>query len=189
MDELRRSIENTLGSTGPIPRQLVRGWIQQASDVEVDALLYRLTSEAWSRIEPRVESAEVCALIQRYLLRCIQENPNSDVALSRYEAAGDLEAWVDHLAGIEDTREVLQGVVSAVTALFLAGDDQVRRAIGTGFLEHVLEQVTMRPLFAHWAHDDRLREAWQHALAWGEAHPNFVKGLRAGLRAAAPDNE
>jgi hypothetical protein len=35
-------------------------------------------------------------------------------------------------------------------------------------------------LFAGWAQDDRLRQAWQAALAWGEAHPGFTRGLATG---------
>jgi len=34
-----------------------------------------------------------------------------------------------------------------------------------------------------------LQEAWRQALAWGEAHPNFTKGLREQLRAAQLDQE
>ena len=187
MDELNRSILNALESDGPIPRQRVRGWIHQAATVQADALLYKLTREAWSRIEPCLEKAEACTLIERYLLGCIRENPQGGVALTRYEAAGELEAWFDRLADMDDTRDVLQSAVGAVTTLFLAGDDEVRGAIETGFLEHVLEQAQMRPLFSHWAHDERLQEAWRLALAWGQAHPNFTKSLRAELRAMSDD--
>jgi hypothetical protein len=182
MDELTRSIRSALQSKDRIPGPLVREWIQRASDVETDALLYQLTREGWNRIEPRLEAAETCALIQRYLLGCIRDNPNSGSALSRYEAAGELEAWFDHLASQEDTHEILRGIVGEITTLFLNGDDQVRAAVETGFLEHVLEQPRMRPLFSEWANDERLEEAWRHALAWGEAHPNFMRGLREQLR-------
>jgi hypothetical protein len=189
MDELEASIHVALGSGDPIPRELVREWIQRADRVEADAMLYKLTDEAWNRIEPPLEGQETCTLIERYLLRCIRENPQGGGALSRYEAAGAREAWFDHLSSTEDGPNRLQTVVAAVTDLFLRGDDQVRLAIETGFLEHVLEQPTLRPLFSHWAHDDRLQDAWQACLAWGEAHPNFVKNFRAGTREPQPDDE
>jgi len=143
MDELKQSIQIALVSEEPISRQLVREWIRRAASVEADALLYKLTRDAWNRIEPNLESVETCALIQRYLLRCIGENPQGGTALNRYEAAGELEAWFDHLAGMEDKRDILHRVVAGVTELFLNGDDDVRRAIETGFLEHVLEQRTL----------------------------------------------
>ena len=110
-------------------------------------MLYKLTDEAWNRIEPPLEGQETCALIQRYLLRCIRENPQGGAALSRYEAAGVLEAWFDHLASTQDGPAPLQAVVVAVTDLFLGGDDLVRGAIATGFLKHVLEQPALRPYF------------------------------------------
>jgi hypothetical protein len=84
MDELRESIQTALGSEVPVPRQLVREWIQRADSVEVDALLYKLTGEAWNRIQPQLDSEETCALIRRYLLRCIRENPEGGIALSRH---------------------------------------------------------------------------------------------------------
>lgn len=68
-----------------------------------------------------------------------------------------------------------------VTELYLASGEDVRAAIETGFLEHVLEQERLRQYFSHWGADERLREPWENALAWGEAHPDFTKRLRAGL--------
>jgi hypothetical protein len=188
MGELKESIQAALGSEAPIPRALVREWIQKADSVQVDALLYELTRDAWNRVEPYLDSAETCALIQRYLLRCIREDPKDGNAQSRYEAAGELERWVDYLADREDAGGILQAVAAAVTELFLSSDDHVRRAIETGFLEHVLEQRKLRHLFADWAHDERLQDAWRHALAWGNAHPNFVKTLREHVRVVQDDD-
>jgi hypothetical protein len=189
MNQLRDAIQSALESEGPIPRQQVRQWIQSADSVEAEALLYQLTRDAWNRIEPRLESDETSALIQRYLLRCIRDDPEAGVVLSRYEAASELERWFDYLAEREDAHDIVQGLVIAVTDLFLGSDDNVRRAIETGFLEHVLEQRKLRHWFSHWAVDERLHEAWRLALAWGDAHPNFVKGLRAHLQAVQSDAE
>jgi hypothetical protein len=130
-----------------------------------------------------------CTFIRRYLLRCILEDPKGGRAFSRHEGAGILEEWFDNLAEMEGTGDILLGVVTAVTDLFLSGDDQVRRAIETGFLEHVFDQRKLRHLFSDWAYDERLQDAWQHALAWGDTHPNFMKSLRATIRAAEPEEE
>jgi hypothetical protein len=179
MDELKRSIEEARASNRAISRACVRGWIERSAAVEVDALLYKLTREAWSRIEPELERDETCAFIERYLLACIRQDPHDDEALSRYEAAYELEVWFDHGARTAGGGDVLPRLVSAVTSLFLTSGREVQTAIETGFLEHVLEQPAMRPLFAHWAQDERLQDAWRHALAWGEAHPHFMSNLRA----------
>lgn len=189
MNEFHQSIRRALESESRISRKRVRHWIQRADSAEADALLYKLTGEAWNRIEPPLEPAETCALIQRYLLRCVRENPEGGFALNRYDAAGQLESWFDHLADMEDSHEILHGVAAAVTDLFLRSDESVRQAIETGFLEHVLEQRRLRPFFSDWAHDERLGDAWRRALAWGEAHPDLMKGLRERLREAQSEDE
>ena len=83
----------------------------------------------------------------------------------------------------DDTHDIAQRVAVAVTDLFLAGAAPTRGVIERGFLEHVLEQRSLWSSSANWARDDRLQEAWRHALAWGDAHTNFTKGLREQLRA------
>ncbi|MEO7932457.1 MAG: hypothetical protein ABIT76_04785 [Chthoniobacterales bacterium] len=117
-----------------------------------------------------------------YLLRCIRDDPQDGDTPTRYEAAGELEVCFDDIAKRSDADDMLTELAAAVTQLFLASDESVQRAIETGFLEHVLEQPKLRRFFAHWEGDDRLREAWDCALAWGEAHPNFTKGLRDELQ-------
>lgn len=78
-------------------------------------------------------------------------------------------SWFQHLSRLGDeTAPALGEAVSAVTALYLASDDDVRTAIETGFLEHVLEDEEFRPSFAAWSEDDRLRPAWRAALAWAK---------------------
>jgi hypothetical protein len=190
MGVVKEAVTEALKADDRLDRVQVREWILRASDVEELALLYRLTDEGWNRIDPHLETEETCALIRDYLLRCILEDPQDGPALTRYEAAGELEAWFDHLAGMsEDGGAILRASAAAVTQAFLAGDDAVRRAIEHGFLEHVLEQSGLRPLFEHWATDSRLEGAWRTALAWGQAHPDFMKGLRGELRDAGSPEE
>jgi len=181
MDELDAAIDAALQSDDSIPRETVREWIRTAQTVESLACLYRLTNEAWNRIQPRLDPDETRFLIRRYLLLCIRMDPQHSIALPRYEAAAVLESWFDHLASMAGARKTLQEVTTAVTDFFLSGDEQIRLAIETGFLEHVLEQPSLRPFFSHWAQDKRLQGAWQRSLAWGEAHPNQMKRLREQL--------
>lgn len=182
MAELTAAIQAAIESNELIERERVRVWIHDAIDLKTVALLYRLSCEAWNRIEPYLERDETSRLICRYFLFCIRENPQDGTGLQRYDAAGDLESWIDHLSNTEGTQGNLQEVAAAITTLCLESDADVRVAIETGFLEHVLEQVKLRPLFAHWGEDERLKESWHHALAWGEAHPDYMKGIREQLR-------
>ena len=179
--DLSIAVRATLEGRGQIQRDEVIGWCRAAEDLESLHLLYRLTAEGHERIHPHLGQQESCELIQRYLLACVRLDPREDGILTRYEAAQTLVGWFQHLSSLrEDTTLVLGGAAAAVTKSYLEGDGDVKLAIETGFLEHLLEDVEFRPLFSAWAEDDRLRKAWHAALAWGEAHPGFTRSLLRG---------
>jgi hypothetical protein len=69
-----------------------------------------------------------------------------------------------------------------VKNLYLESGQAVRDAIETGFLEHALESKALRPYFEDWASDARLQASWNRALAWGEAHPDYMAGLFQQVR-------
>jgi hypothetical protein len=189
MSEVAPAVQAALDSDTPIPRDLVAEWCQVADDVRSLALLYRLTGEAYDRIVPPLGQQETCRLIQKYLLACLRLNPEDGVAFSRYQAAWTLVSWFQHLSRLPDTMPILRDAASTVTQLYLESDAEVRTAIETGFLEHVLEDEEFRPLFAGWAQDDRLSETWQAALAWGEPHPGFTRGLATSQADGDSGNE
>jgi hypothetical protein len=83
----------------------------------------------------------------------------------------------DHLVAMEGTSSVLSSAANAVKNLYLESGQEVRDAIETGFLEHALESKALRPYFEDWASDARLQAPWNRALAWGEAHPDYMAGL------------
>lgn len=115
MTDVKRAISEALTSDSRLTREMVREWLRGANDLETLALLYRLTDEAWHRIDPHVELEETCSLIQTYLLQCIREDPQDDWALTRYEAAWQLEAWFDHIASLPaDTRAILRDAEAAI---------------------------------------------------------------------------
>jgi hypothetical protein len=180
MSPLDAEIRAVLDATGEIPRERVLAWIRDARALSSLALLYRLTDEAYGRIVPELGGVETCGVIRRYLLTCIQLDPQDGSAATRYEAAQRLEVWFEYLGDKgEETVDILRETARAIADLYLVSGTEVQRAIETAFLEHVLEQERFRPHFEYWERDERLRGAWQRALAWAEAHPNFVSRLRA----------
>jgi len=78
---------------------------------------------------------------------------------------------------MKGTSAVLAGATSAVTNLYLESGEDVRDALETGFLEHALETSALRPYFEHWASDPRPQSAWNRALEWGKAHPDYMARL------------
>jgi hypothetical protein len=185
MNDSGREIDEMLVSEGAIPKEKVVSWIESCQDIRTLAKLYRLTRDRYYQIQPELGQAITCDLIQRYLLRCIEQDtadeavdiPGRDKIEGRWEAAASLHVWFRHLSELGDSNEVLSSAAAALTAAFLRGTEEVRGAIEMGFLEHALETEGLRRYFEPWSFDSRLREAWQRALEWGKAHPDLTWGL------------
>ena len=178
-----RDIDAALLTDAPIPREKVVDWIGAANNLSTLSKLYRLTGEAYYRIQPDLGQETTCALILRYLLECIRQNvTENDEIQDRWEAARTLHAWFCHLLEMDDSSPVLKRAAQEITQLFLTNGTEVQAAIEQGFLEHALEMAPLRPYFEHWSSDDRLQAAWARALAWGEAHPGYTWGLLQQLR-------
>lgn len=178
LESIAEQVERALAGTGPIPRETVVQWIEWTHDLRTLATLYRLTDEGYYRIQPELGQETTCGLVCRYLLECIRENVVADETITeRWEAAQILHGWFCKLSEMTDTVGVLRSAAAAVTDHFLTGTEDERNAIEAGFLEHALEMTALRPYFQHWRDDERLRPAWERALAWGEAHPGFTWDL------------
>jgi len=92
-----------------------------------------------------------------------------------------LQVWFRQLAGMDGTSALLARAADRVTNLYLDCGEDVRDAIETGFLEHVLETISLRQYFEHWAADPRLRPAWDR-VSVGQGHPDHMEGLLQQLR-------
>lgn len=183
MTDLSNQIDAALKSEEKIDRDVVVRWIEQASDLRTLSKLYRLTDGGYYRIQPELGSDTTCELIQRYLLECIRQNVEHDDEIeSRFDAAMTLHAWFRHLVGMGDADAILRRTSEAITELYLSSEEDIRYTIETGFLEHALETAAIRPYFEHWANDPRLAPAWKDALAWGEAHPDYMAKLMQSLK-------
>ena len=178
MGDFRSDIDAALLGNEPISREKVVGWIENTTDLPTLSKLYRITGDCYDRIQPDLGIDATCDLIYRYLLECIRQNVTNDANIqNRFEAAQTLQVWFVHLVQMEGTSAILTRVVRAITDLFLIGDEGIRNAIETGFLEHALETASLQPYFEYWARDARLRPAWERAIEWGKAHPDWMSGL------------
>jgi hypothetical protein len=106
-----------------------------------------------------------------YLIECLLQNPEGDGFLhSGFEAGYEIAAWLKLLVKSADGGVVVRDVAGRLADAFRSGDVKIRNRIETGALEHALESRAVRPFFDFWATDPTLREAHEHALAWGIAH-------------------
>ena len=94
MRDFRREIDEALLSDRHIPKQEALSWIERANDIRTLSKLYRLTRERYYQIQPDLGKEATCALIQRCLLQCIEENVVDDDEIEdRWEAAQALHLW------------------------------------------------------------------------------------------------
>jgi hypothetical protein len=182
MTDIHGELDAALDGSGPIARDNILRWIDAATDLLSLSKLYRLTGEHYYRIQPDLGADAECLSIQRYLLECIRLNVEGDEEIaSRWEAAETLHLWLRHLLDLEDTSDLITKAARSITNLFLTGGEDVRIAIEQGFLEHALETAALRPYFEHWSSVPQLRDAWDRALEWGKAHPDYAWNLVRGL--------
>lgn len=158
---------------GSIPRERVREWMSSA-DLSVLGAVWELVIEnqkALDRIEPPLTEEEHDDFRLGYYELCMAANPHFDYGLSRYEAAREVYAlfrrapqeWVDD--------GFLPRVKDRLAALYRKSDADVRLAIETGALEHILEETRWQRFFEDWQSDPLLKEAYDRAMEWALQHP------------------
>lgn len=161
-----------------IPLAELRG-LMSSADLVDNAVAAELLTTGRAQIEPPPEVGEARPFLIDFLLRAMIENrplprvagSADDLVPTRFEAAGRLQTLLEHLVDRTSKRdEEVAYLVRRVTDEFLAGDEILRNAIETGFLEHVLERDDLVDLFAHWQQHPQLSDSYEWALKWGRAH-------------------
>ena len=172
MMNVSAEVEVALSGTGTIPRADYERWSR--GDLSTRARVYALTVSHWSRIEPEPSFLGHCRFMADYLIECLLQNPEGDNFLhSGFDATHEIAAWLKHLAKTPDRKVILTEVAGRLAVAYKAADPTTRNRIETGALEHALESRAVRPFFDSWGTDPILRDAHEHALAWGLAHPEL----------------
>lgn len=150
-------------SEEPVARDDVRRWME-SQDLQVLAAVYVLIERG------RVDSDP--AFMLRYLLRCIDEDPQPDEHLhGGYEAAWELAGLLKQWRTLGSaSKEILRRTAADLMALYRRTDETTRNRILCGVLEHAFEDPELRPYFSSWQRDPDLREAYKLALDWGTTH-------------------
>ena len=160
-----------LADDGPIACDDVRRWIE-SGDLLTWSAVFTLTEKAWPRIAPEIPLDEQIDFMRRYLLRCIDENPQPGEHLhGGYEAAWELAACMKHwrtLGGKAASH--VRGISLDLEKMYRRAEPAARNRILCGVLEHAFEDPSLRPFFVNWDRDGDLREAYRLATEWGTAH-------------------
>ena len=156
-----------LDNDEPVAAEDIRLWIA-SGDLLTWSAVYALLARP-STVFPAEEAAD---FMRRYLIRCIEENPApGDFLHGGYEAAWDLAALMKEFRRSGGRAgAALRGIAFELEHLYRRSDPATRNRVLCGVLEHAFEDAALRPHFADWQRDEELREAYEAAVEWGEAH-------------------
>lgn len=167
-----------LRDDGAIPWKEVVA-VAQSGDLRAQSIAVHLLQQHWHRIEPAPNERFVCKFVLEYYLACMQadlrvedDDELVDYLHSRYAAARDLQLLLEFMFDRGEPRmQEVALLVKRVTETYLGGDEALRLAIETGFLEHVLERKDLVSLFQSWRNDPEMAAGYEMSLQWGLAHP------------------
>jgi hypothetical protein len=173
-------IISLIGEDGIIAKEQVLAWMQE-KDLELRGAVYELTSKAWNRIQPEPTMEEQCNFMLQYLLDCIRENNHeTEWSHTGFEAAWELASWFKHLNKLPEAEGVIINAAQKLTAMYRAGDDDLKNRIATGALEHIFEVKKLRKYFDEWRSDPELKEEYETCAGWGNAHTKAPWNKRNG---------
>lgn len=147
----------------------------RADDTEVAGAVYDIVTndELRKRIDPPVSAIELERGIVGYLERCILTDPKGEWTLTRYGAAWEAQRYILELwdSGNGNSDSFVKWK-KWMEKLYRAGDEEIKRAIVDGILEHLFEEKGLRDLFADWKVDSQLRTAYDEAQLWSDTQPD-----------------
>lgn len=121
------------------------------------------------RIEPPLAEDELGKIMTEYFERCILTDPKGEWALTRYNAAWEAQdcisdAWESGGGGSESFKRWKRWMEK----LYRGGDEDIKRAIVDGILEHLFEKKGLRQSFSDWKTDPELKTAYDEAPLWAD---------------------
>jgi hypothetical protein len=140
--------------------------LMHSSDIEILGVLYDATSDAQvlSHIRPALSNDDAQKFLRHYFGRCLRENTPGEWADSRYTAAWDAANWLR--AKWPSLSEIDRDDWKTWLAnLYLQGDTDLRQAIETALLEHILGDKEIAHSFRNWEDTVLLRDAYRASLS------------------------
>ena len=163
MDLLLRSDARVLGSR-------LDEWLT-TNDPDVLSVVYLAISRAEGRIDDGIEPKTYFALVAK-LLRVLPDQPgNSGYSLGSYDAASIYAAFLRQCATDESMpgrAHLLRVAVDDLEEAYRQGDENRRRCIVDGALEHSFFDPVVRAAFAGWQRDPVLKVAFDEAAEWAQ---------------------
>lgn len=129
--------------------------------MEVQAAIVMLMSGYADGIVPPLPGQTVFHFCLQYARRCLLDNPpDGEFVANRTVEAHSPQNWLKYLwENKELNTELIREITEMATDLYKTGDDGVRYAIETAFLEHLFENRELADHFSDWMNDPLLKAA------------------------------
>lgn len=172
-------LQSYVEAVGAIPSEEIEEAFQTDDLLKLGILREIITSH-WNRLDPALNVAKCSRVVVRYLLSCLEQNPEpSDYLLSRYESAHELLRLVRHWEnGTQEFQCLMRETIESIRELYVRTDDKTRLCIETGFLEHLLENRLSLRWLNRWESDPITATAITDSLKWGQ---RLGKGPMSGF--------
>ena len=154
-----------------IPRSLVEQGML-SNDIKTLGATYGLLVNSAHRIRvtPPIDDYDCLEFFHRYFSRCFIEDPTQDWTHSRYVVGWDLANLMKVWSAESRSQELIAKTESWLREVYLSTSDEIRTCIVHATLEHAFESRKLRRHFANWKSHPSLRNAYEEASLWGDAH-------------------
>jgi hypothetical protein len=150
-----------------VSRDLVRAGMS-SEDLEVSGTLYGFLAEERNatRVVPPLGREEVAAFANRYLCRCLREDPLAvdfiaQRSCTRYGASWEFVRWYARLFKAAPPQpDALAELRAMLAELYRGGGPNLRAVIADVTLAHLFASAAIRRTFADWTADPVLREGY-----------------------------
>lgn len=160
-------------SSESIPIEKVLEWMETEDLGAMGAVSEIVTLvEFVERINTEIDQEILERFLYRYYERCLIEDPEDDYADNRYETCRSLLAWFQALPKDvdPDSNSFIVNMKYWMEEIYRRSDQDIRKAITYGALEHILEQERWQKFFSNWKNDPVLAESYDSAMEWAIAH-------------------
>ena len=100
----------------------------------------------------------------------IENPPDGEFTANRTVEGSSLQEWFKVLWKNKEANTILISEMKKMAAeVYNAGDDGVKYAVETAFLEHLFEDPEIASYFSDWREDAILKPAYERAMEWGVA--------------------
>lgn len=137
-----------------------------SDDINIVGAIFSLIDKRHDLIKNKIDEYTYYDLYIRYLVRCINDNPDELYADNRHISAYSMCNLYLNLRKNINNYIYIKKIQNELAVLIKCGDEIIRKAVINGTLEHIFELHETINEFSDWKCDAELNSAINEALDW-----------------------